>query len=115
MVAWHKILVVDDEAGIRFGIRDFLESSGYDVEEAESCQAAVEIFQATHPDAAIIDHLLADGNALELLPRLKGMYPDVPLVILTAHGSIDLAVRAIKEGAEQFQKIKQYQIVLPKP
>src|SRR5688572_19120524 len=98
----NKILVVDDEAGIRFGIRDFLESSGYDVEEAESCQAAVEIFQTARPDIAIIDYLLADGNALELLPRLKALYPEIPLVILTGHGSIDLAVRAVKEGAEQF-------------
>jgi DNA-binding NtrC family response regulator len=95
-------LVVDDEAGIRFGIRDFLEVNGYEVAEAESCQTAVEIFQAAPPDAAILDYLLADGNALELLPRFKKTCPEVPLVILTAHGSIDLAVRAIKEGAEQF-------------
>jgi DNA-binding NtrC family response regulator len=101
-MARNKILVVDDEAGIRFGIRDFLESSGYEVEEADSCQAAVEIFQTARPDVAIIDYLLADGNALELLPRLKGMYPEIPLVILTAYGSIDLAVQAVKEGADQF-------------
>jgi DNA-binding NtrC family response regulator len=101
-MARNKILVVDDEAGIRFGIRDFLESSGYEVEEADSCQAAVEIFQTARPDAAIIDYRLADGNALELLPRLKGMYPEIPLVILTAYGSIDLAVQAVKEGADQF-------------
>jgi DNA-binding NtrC family response regulator len=94
--------VVDDEAGVRFGMRDFLESSGYEVAEAASCQAAVEIFQAARPDVAIIDYLLPDGNALELLPRLKALYPEIPLLILTAHGSIDLAVRAIKEGAEQF-------------
>jgi DNA-binding NtrC family response regulator len=98
----NTILVVDDEAGIRFGIRDFLESSGYEVEEADSCQAAVEIFQTAQPDAAIIDYLLADGNALELLPRLKGTYPEIPLLILTAYGSIDLAVQAVKEGADQF-------------
>jgi DNA-binding NtrC family response regulator len=101
-MARNKILVVDDEAGVRFGIRDFLEASGYNVAEAESCQAAIEIFQVARPDAAIIDYLLADGNALELLPRLKGIYPEIPLVILTAHGSIDLAVQAVKEGAEQF-------------
>src|SRR5918999_1654274 len=98
----NKILVVDDEAGIRFGIRDFLESSGYEVEEADSCQTAVEIFQTAHPDAAIIDYLLVDGNALELLPRFKETYPEIPLVILTAYGSIDLAVQAVKEGADQF-------------
>jgi DNA-binding NtrC family response regulator len=54
------------------------------------------------PDAAIIDYLLPDGTALNLLPRLKAIDPAVPLIILTGHGSIDLAVRAMKEGAEQF-------------
>ncbi len=46
--------------------------------------------------------MMTDGTALDLLPRLKEINPDTPLLILTAHGSIDLAVRAIKEGAEQF-------------
>lgn len=101
-MARNKILVVDDEAGVRFGVRDFLESSGYQVEEADSCKAALDVFLAVRPDAVIIDYRLPDGNALDLLPRLKGAAPDVPLVILTAHGSIDLAVRAVKEGADQF-------------
>lgn len=98
----NKILIVDDEAGVRFGIRDFLESKGYDVEEAESCAGAQEVFRASRPDVVIIDYLLSDGNALDLLPRLKETEASVPILILTAHGSIDLAVRAIKEGAEQF-------------
>jgi DNA-binding NtrC family response regulator len=101
-VARNKILVVDDEPGVRFGVRDFLESSGFEVEEADSWQAALEIFQVVRPDAAIIDYVLPDGNALELLPRLKQIDPGIPLIILTAHGSIDLAVRAVKEGADQF-------------
>jgi DNA-binding NtrC family response regulator len=101
-MARNKILIVDDEAGARFGIKDFLESKGYEVEEADSCQGAQEIFRASRPDAAIVDYLLPDGNALDLLARLKEIDPGIPLVVLTGHGSIDLAVRAIKEGAEQF-------------
>jgi DNA-binding NtrC family response regulator len=54
------------------------------------------------PDVAVMDYLLPDGTALDLLPRLKTIDPGVSLIILTGHGSIDLAVRAIKEGAEQF-------------
>jgi DNA-binding NtrC family response regulator len=101
-MARNKILIVDDETGVRFGIRDFLESKGYVVEEAESCSAAQEIFRASRPDACIVDYLLPDGNALDLLARLKEIDPGIPLVVLTGHGSIDLAVRAIKEGADQF-------------
>jgi DNA-binding NtrC family response regulator len=98
----HTVLIVDDEAAIRFGIRDFLEAQGYDVEEADSCQAAQAAFRATRPDVVLLDYSLPDGTALELLPRLKALDPEVPLMVLTGHGSIDLAVQAIKEGAEHF-------------
>jgi DNA-binding NtrC family response regulator len=101
-MAKNKILIVEDEGGVRFGIRDFLESKGFDVDEATTCQEAIQSFQASRPDAVFADYMLPDGNALELLPRLKAIDSGVPVVILTGHGSIDLAVRAIKEGAEQF-------------
>jgi DNA-binding NtrC family response regulator len=101
-MARNKVLVVDDEPGVRFGIRDFLEQQGYEIEEAESCADAQNLFRTSRPDIVIADYMMADGTALDLLPRLKEIDPDIPLLVLTAHGSIDLAVRAIKEGAEQF-------------
>src|SRR4030095_9224350 len=101
-MARNRVLVVDDESGVRFGIRDFVEQQGYEIEEAESCQDAQHIFRTSRPDIVIADYMLPDGTALDLIPRLKEIDPDIPLLVLTAHGSIDLAVRAIKEGAEQF-------------
>ena len=101
-MAKNRILIVDDEPGLRFGIRDYLELQGYEIDEAESCRDAQDLFRTSRPDIVIADYLLPDGTALDLLPRLKEINPDIPLLILTAHGSIDLAVRAIKEGAEQF-------------
>jgi DNA-binding NtrC family response regulator len=101
-VSGKRILLIDDEPAVRFGLRDFLETHGFEVHEAESCQQAVEVFLAVSPDAAVIDFKLPDGDALSLLPRLREIDAHVPLVVLTAHGSIDLAVQAIKEGAEQF-------------
>jgi len=98
----NKVLVVDDESGVRFGIRDFLEQHGYEIEEADSCLDAQHLFRSSRPDIVIADYMLPDGTALDLIPRLKDIDPDIPLLVLTAHGSIDLAVRAIKEGAEQF-------------
>ena len=98
----NKVLVVDDESGVRFGIRDFLEQHGYEIEEAESCQDAQHLFRTSRPDIVIADYMLPDGTALDLLPRLREIDANTPLLVLTAHGSIDLAVRAIKEGAEQF-------------
>jgi DNA-binding NtrC family response regulator len=101
-MAGETILVVDDEAAIRFAIRDFLEASGYAVREAETCREAQDLLHAGEIDAAVVDYSLPDGNALELLGRLAEADLGVPIVVLTGHGSIELAVQAIKEGAEQF-------------
>ena len=102
MVAKNRILIVEDEPAVRFGIRDFLEFQGYEVDEAETCQDARHLFGNSRPDVVIADYMLPDGTALDLLPRLKEIDSEIPLLVLTGHGSIDLAVKAIKEGAEQF-------------
>jgi DNA-binding NtrC family response regulator len=97
-----RVLVVDDEAIVRLGIRRFLEANGFEVREASSAGETESEFRTSPPDVAILDHRLPDGHGVDLIPRLKEAAPNVPLIVLSAHGSIDLAVRAIKEGAEQF-------------
>ena len=101
-MARRTIMVVDDEEQIRLPIRHFLDKKGYDVLEAETVAAALKLFRAERPDAAVVDYALPDGDGLSLLHSLKEVDPSVPLVMLTAHGSINLAVKAVKEGAEQF-------------
>jgi DNA-binding NtrC family response regulator len=101
-MARNRILIVDDEPGVRFGICDFLEQHNYQMEEAGSCEEAWRVFSTSRPDIVIADYMLPDGTALDLLPRLREVDSEIPLLVLTGHGSIDLAVRAIKEGAEQF-------------
>ncbi len=97
-----RILVVDDETAVRFGVRDYLRAKGLEVNEADSCAAAEEAVRSNTPDAAVLDYRLPDGDALALLPRLKAVDPDLPIVILTGHGTIELAVKAIQSGADQF-------------
>jgi len=101
-MAKAKFLIIDDEADIRHGIRVFLKRKGYEVGEAENCREAKEVFASMVPDAVILDYKLPDGNALDLMPQLKEINSTTPIIILTAHGSIDLAVKAVKEGAEHF-------------
>jgi len=60
----NKVLVVDDESGVRFGIRDFLEQHGYEIEEADSCLDAQHLFRSSRPDIVIADYMLPDGTAL---------------------------------------------------
>jgi DNA-binding NtrC family response regulator len=97
-----RILLVDDEPGILFAVRSFLESRGFTVETAENVEAATNALRADPPDAVVVDHQLPDGNSFALLRAAKEIDAGIPQIVLTAHGSIDLAVRAIKEGADHF-------------
>ncbi len=102
MSARKRILVVDDELAVRVPIRRFLASNGFDVEEADGVRAALEASRHAPPDLAIVDYSLGDGDGLELLRGLKAADPGLPVIVLTGHGTIDLAVRAMQDGAEQF-------------
>jgi DNA-binding NtrC family response regulator len=97
-----RILIGEDDRSIRFALSEYLQSLDYSVTEANTCEAIRQSFRAGTPDAAILDYSLPDGTALDLLPFLKQSYASVPLILLTGNGTIELAVQAIKEGAEQF-------------
>lgn len=101
-MAAGRVLLVDDEPQVRTVVRRILESRGYLVEEVTTCRAAEDLVRREPPDIAILDYELPDGDALKLLPRLRAVDPNLPAVILTGQGSIDLAVRAIQEGADHF-------------
>ena len=101
-MAQKRLLVVDDDPSGSFAVREYFALRGFEVDEADSLRGALEAFQTARPDAAVLDYSLPDGTALDLLPRLRALDPSVPLVVLTGHGSIDLAVQAVKEGAEHF-------------
>src|SRR5512145_2365114 len=96
------ILLVEDDAAVRRGVREYLMASGFEISEADTCAGAQVQFQTVRIDMAIVDYHLPDGNALHLITTFKGIDRDVPVVVLTGHGSIDLAVRTIQAGAEQF-------------
>lgn len=96
-----RVLLVDDESGPRFGIRRYLKSHGFDVDEADDCATAKEKYKTFRPDVSVIDFRLPDGDALELL-RFFRTIDEAPVIVLTAYASIDAAVEAVKLGAEQF-------------
>lgn len=97
-----RVLLIEDDAGARFGISNFLEAHDYEVVSAESCREGLELFKSARPDVVMHDYMLPDGNAIDYLPRLREIDAGTPIIILTGLGTIELAVRAIKEGAEQF-------------
>jgi DNA-binding NtrC family response regulator len=95
-----RILLVDDQPRLRQSVREFLELKGFDVDEAATCAEAEEAFHATRPDVVLLDYNLPDGDALDLLPKLRALDANVPLLILTGQGRIDLGA-AIRAGAEE--------------
>ena len=97
-----KILVVDDQPSVRFGLRSLLQAEGYRVFEAETGAQALSSITENAPQLILLDLRLPDTDGLELLPQLKAIDDDVPVIVLTAHGTIDTAIRALKQGAENF-------------
>jgi DNA-binding NtrC family response regulator len=98
----RRLLIVEDEDVLRLTIRHFFRERGFEVLEASRVSEALAVIGLTRPDIAILDDSLPDGTGLELLPRLKAIDTTLPAIVLTGHGSIELAVAAIKAGAEQF-------------
>jgi len=96
------ILVVEDDGQQRALLGEFLTAKGMKVLSAGNCFEAEHICRTKRPDAAIFDYELPDGNAIELMGRVRAIDPEMPILILTGQGSIQLAVEAVKLGADQF-------------
>jgi DNA-binding NtrC family response regulator len=98
-----RLLIVDDEEAARYGMRRSLGGFGYEIEEAESVEAARQLMKEWRPDLMLLDVNLPGASGLEFLNELKEANGDAPLVILiTAHGSERMAVEAIKSGAHDY-------------
>jgi len=97
-----RILVVDDDPKLLAAVKRFLENRGFEVVAGTCCRQAEEIYNGSKPDAVVTDYSLPDGNALEMLPRLHAADASIPIIIMTGHASIELAVQAVKLGAEHF-------------
>ncbi len=97
------VLIVDDEEGIRHGLSRFLEREGYAVELAEDSVHAESILKNKKIDCAILDLRLKEPiTGLDLLAKIKGEDPEIPVIIITAYGSIESAIEAMKRGASDY-------------
>jgi len=95
----NQILVVDDEAGSREGLRRLLEAWGYEAETAASGEEALALLKAGQSSAVITDLVMPGIDGLEFLRRIQGEYP-IPVIVLTGQGTIGQAVEAIRLGAQ---------------
>jgi two-component system, NtrC family, nitrogen regulation response regulator NtrX len=100
----HDILIVDDEADIRMLIAGVLRDEGYATRDAANSDEALAAIQARQPTLVILDIWLqgSELDGIEILRRMHGEMPSVPVVMISGHGTIETAVEAIKIGAYDF-------------
>jgi DNA-binding NtrC family response regulator len=94
-----KILIVDDEENVRKIIGIQLRRLGHETFEAQDGPEALEILTANQIQAMITDLKMPKMDGLELLQRVRRTHPQIPVIMITAHGTIDTAVEAMKRGA----------------
>jgi signal transduction histidine kinase/CheY-like chemotaxis protein len=98
----EKILLADDEAGIRKVLGISLADSGYEVLTAEDGATAFEIFQRTKPQIVLTDIKMPGMDGIELLQKIKQEDPDTEVIMITGHGDMELAIRSLKHEATDF-------------
>jgi two-component system, NtrC family, nitrogen regulation response regulator NtrX len=98
----ESILVVDDEAGVRSSLSGILGDEGYLVESVESGEKALSVLEARRYDLMLLDVWLPGMDGLETLTRVRTMEPELPVVVISGHGTIETAVRAVRMGAHDF-------------
>lgn len=97
-----SILIIDDEKPIRSTLRDILEYEKIKVEEAENGIKGLELFQKKEFDAVLCDIKMSGMDGLEVLEKIQQINPDVPVIMISGHGTIDTAVESLKKGAYDY-------------
>ena len=98
------VLIVDDERTLARSVRAFLIQSGYDAEVAPDAEQALAMLETLRPDVVFSDVRLPGMNGVELLRRIREFDPSIAVIIMTAYGTIEGAVEAVKLGAFDYLK-----------
>lgn len=94
-----RILVVDDEEILAWSIETELKAHGAEVQACNSLRTGIDGFNRLNPDVAICDLRLPDGSGMDLLEKWKHEKPDMPVILITAHGAVESAIDALRLGA----------------
>ena len=96
------ILIIDDEPGIRDSLETLLTLEGFTVEMAPEGRTGLDMLAMQHYDLLLLDLALPGESGIDLLPRIKRLRPDVPVIMITAYGTVGNVVDALHAGAENF-------------
>jgi DNA-binding NtrC family response regulator len=98
------VLIVDDERTLARAVKAFLAEAGYEAEVAPDAEKALELLEALRPDVVFTDVRLPGMSGIDLLQRIREFDPAIPVIVMTAYGSIEGAVAAVKMGAFDYMK-----------
>lgn len=97
-----KILIIDDERSIRRALGEILQFEGYEVSEAEDGNQGIEVCKNGTFDLVFCDIKMPGKDGMEVLAEIHPLFPELPIVMISGHGTIETAVEAIKKGAFDF-------------
>jgi len=97
-----RLLVVDDDPNTRAGLRDLLSLMGYHIEEAGSGHEALSLLESEPYDLVILDMRMPGMDGIETMQRARQMRPDLLIVVLTAHATLESAIAAVKSDAVDY-------------
>ncbi len=98
----YSILVADDETNVRNLLKEVLGEEGYTVIEAKNGKMAVEAVLKKYPDCILLDVRMPVMDGMEAFLKIRDIAPDLPVIFLTAYGSSDIAIKAMKKGAYDY-------------
>jgi two-component system nitrogen regulation response regulator NtrX len=96
------VLIVDDEGSIRESLSEIFKDEGYYVLTSSSGEEAIETVKEQSPDLIFLDIWLSGIDGIQTLEEIKGLKPDLPIIMISGHGNIELAVKATRIGAYDF-------------
>ena len=101
-MAKERILIVDDEKNIVSSLQEILNDEGYEIVTAEDGLDALELVQSEPPDLVLLDIWIPGMDGIEVLQAIKTYHPEIEVLVMSGHGTIDTAVKATKLGAYDF-------------
>jgi two-component system response regulator (stage 0 sporulation protein F) len=102
LVTVKQLLIVDDQQGIRLLLNEVFKREGYETFLAANGIEALDIAERIKPDGVLLDMKIPGMDGIEILKRLKSKMPEVPVVMMTAYGELDLIQEAMKLGAAHY-------------
>ncbi|MDH4139139.1 MAG: sigma-54 dependent transcriptional regulator [Coriobacteriia bacterium] len=98
----HRVLIADDEKNMRWVLAQALEGEGFEVAQAADGKEALAVVGELAPDVLVLDHKMPAPDGMEVLRRIRADGHSFPIIMLTAHGNVALAVEAMKAGATEY-------------